>query len=161
MYEIFSQDTPHKIRRVHLRQSVSSISRIGLETWRTLAQRSAAAAKDIKSLIDASGEKVRNGNMLVQETQRTMEEIGRAVRTMATTMNEITLASQEQTDGIAQLNQLTPHVMPPAVIRVRTTACRLPFPFSRSLPDGYNAALPRRRSPLAADMTLAPTSRRT
>ncbi|MBP0598333.1 PAS domain S-box protein [Herbaspirillum sp. LeCh32-8] len=72
---------------------------------RTLAQRSAAAAKDIKGLIDDSRAKVENGNQLVRETAQAMQEIGSAVRGMAVTMAEITVASQEQSGGIDQLNQ--------------------------------------------------------
>ena len=72
---------------------------------RTLAQRSAAAAKDIKSLIDDSRTKVESGNQLVQETAQAMAELGGAVENMAVTMAEITVASNEQSGGIDQLNQ--------------------------------------------------------
>ncbi|KAF1037432.1 MAG: Aerotaxis receptor [Herbaspirillum frisingense] len=72
---------------------------------RTLAQRSAAAAKDIKSLIDDSRTKVESGNQLVRETAQAMNEIGDAVQRMAITMGEITVASNEQSGGIEQLNQ--------------------------------------------------------
>ncbi|WP_343586863.1 methyl-accepting chemotaxis protein [Herbaspirillum sp.] len=72
---------------------------------RTLAQRSAAAAKDIKTLIDDSGSKVESGNLLVRETAHAMDEIRNAVQGMAVTMNEITIASREQSGGVEQLNQ--------------------------------------------------------
>ncbi|ALU87725.1 methyl-accepting chemotaxis protein [Herbaspirillum rubrisubalbicans] len=72
---------------------------------RTLAQRSAAAAKDIKSLIDDSRAKVESGNLLVRETAQAMGELGGAVENMAVTMAEITVASNEQSGGIEQLNQ--------------------------------------------------------
>ncbi|EJN00822.1 PAS domain-containing methyl-accepting chemotaxis protein [Herbaspirillum sp. YR522] len=71
---------------------------------RTLAQRSAAAAKDIKGLIADSSGKVRDGTQLVQETATAMDEISKAVRDMAVTMAEITTASQEQSGGVDQLN---------------------------------------------------------
>ncbi|QDD63145.1 PAS domain-containing methyl-accepting chemotaxis protein [Herbaspirillum seropedicae] len=72
---------------------------------RTLAQRSAAAAKDIKGLIDDSRAKVESGNQLVRETAQAMGELGGAVENMAVTMAEITVASNEQSGGIEQLNQ--------------------------------------------------------
>jgi aerotaxis receptor len=72
---------------------------------RTLAQRSAAAAKDIKGLIDDSRAKVESGNQLVRETAQAMGDLGGAVENMAVTMAEITVASNEQSGGIEQLNQ--------------------------------------------------------
>jgi len=72
---------------------------------RTLAQRSAAAAKDIKGLIDDSRAKVESGNELVRETAQAMGDLGGAVENMAVTMAEITVASNEQSGGIEQLNQ--------------------------------------------------------
>ncbi|MFS2116361.1 methyl-accepting chemotaxis protein, partial [Herbaspirillum frisingense] len=72
---------------------------------RTLAQRSASAAKDIKGLIDDSRAKVESGNQLVRETAQAMGDLGGAVENMAVTMAEITVASNEQSGGIEQLNQ--------------------------------------------------------
>ncbi|WP_151636215.1 methyl-accepting chemotaxis protein [Noviherbaspirillum aerium] len=72
---------------------------------RTLAQRSAAAAKEIKSLIDNSVERVEAGSTLVNEAGTTMKEIVDSVRRVTDIMGEITSASQEQTTGIEQINQ--------------------------------------------------------
>ncbi len=72
---------------------------------RNLAQRSAAAAKEIKTLIGDSVEKVGVGSKLVESAGRTMEEIVDAVRRVTDIMSEITAASQEQSAGIEQVNQ--------------------------------------------------------
>jgi methyl-accepting chemotaxis protein len=72
---------------------------------RTLAQRSAAAAKEIKSLIDDSVDKVNAGAKLVNEAGNTMEEIVDSVRRVTDIMGEIMAATQEQTAGIEQINQ--------------------------------------------------------
>jgi len=72
---------------------------------RSLAQRSAAAAKEIKTLIGDSVEKVEEGSRQVAEAGRTMEEIVGSVRRVTDIMGEITAASQEQTSGIEQINQ--------------------------------------------------------
>ncbi|CAA2109826.1 methyl-accepting chemotaxis protein [Variovorax paradoxus] len=72
---------------------------------RSLAQRSAAAAKEIKTLIGDSVEKVEAGSKQVEEAGRTMEEIVGSVRRVTDIMGEITAASQEQTSGIEQVNQ--------------------------------------------------------
>jgi methyl-accepting chemotaxis protein len=72
---------------------------------RSLAQRSAAAAKEIKTLIGDSVEKVEEGSKQVAEAGRTMEEIVDSVKRVTDIMGEITAASQEQTSGIEQINQ--------------------------------------------------------
>jgi len=72
---------------------------------RSLAQRSAAAAKEIKVLIDDSVGKVDEGSRQVAEAGRTMEEIVESVKRVTDIMGEITAASQEQTSGIEQINQ--------------------------------------------------------
>ena len=72
---------------------------------RNLAQRSASAAKEIKTLIDDSVEKVGTGSRLVNEAGATMGEVVESVRRVTDIMSEITAASQEQTDGIEQINQ--------------------------------------------------------
>ncbi len=72
---------------------------------RTLAQRSAAAAKEIKELIGDSVEKVDAGSKLVDEAGRTMDEIVSSVKHVADIMGEITAASQEQSGGIEELNR--------------------------------------------------------
>jgi methyl-accepting chemotaxis protein len=72
---------------------------------RTLAQRSAAAAKEIKELIGDSVSKVENGTRLVDEAGATMNEIVNSVRRVTDIMAEISAASQEQSSGIEQVNQ--------------------------------------------------------
>ena len=72
---------------------------------RNLAQRSAAAAKEIKSLISDSVEKVEVGSKLVGQAGTTMEEVVDSVRRVTDIMGEITAASQEQSAGIGQVNQ--------------------------------------------------------
>jgi methyl-accepting chemotaxis protein len=72
---------------------------------RNLAQRSAAAAKEIKTLIDDSVEKVDAGSKLVGEAGMTMNEIVDSVKRVTDIMAEIMAASQEQSAGIEQVNQ--------------------------------------------------------
>ena len=71
---------------------------------RNLAQRSASAAKEIKSLIGDSVDKVDQGSKLVDEAGKTMDEIVTSVQHVADIMSEITAASQEQSSGIEQVN---------------------------------------------------------
>ena len=71
---------------------------------RTLAHRSAAAAKEIKVLIDDSVSKVGLGTQLVGEAGATMERVVTAVKSVTDIMGEISMASQEQEAGIAQIN---------------------------------------------------------
>ncbi|SMG05959.1 methyl-accepting chemotaxis protein [Paraburkholderia susongensis] len=70
---------------------------------RSLAQRSSAAAKEIKALIDTSVERVQSGSALVDEAGRTMTEIIGAVQRVTDIMGEIAAASQEQSGGIDQV----------------------------------------------------------
>jgi len=72
---------------------------------RTLAQRSAGAAKEIKGLIDDSVSKVNDGSALVQKAGATMGEIVASVQRVTDIMAEISAASQEQSAGIEQVNQ--------------------------------------------------------
>ncbi|WP_175624334.1 MULTISPECIES: methyl-accepting chemotaxis protein [Oxalobacteraceae] len=72
---------------------------------RSLAQRSASAAKEIKALIGDSVGKVDTGNKLVTEAGATMDEIVSSIRRVTDIMGEITAASQEQSAGIEQINQ--------------------------------------------------------
>lgn len=72
---------------------------------RNLAQRSAAAAKEIKGLISESVENVDAGSKLVDEAGRTMTEIVSAVKRVTDLMSEISAASNEQSQGIDQVNQ--------------------------------------------------------
>jgi methyl-accepting chemotaxis protein len=71
---------------------------------RNLAQRSAGAAKEIKTLIGESVNQVEQGGQLVDEAGRTMAEIVTSVQHVADIMSEITAASQEQSAGIEQVN---------------------------------------------------------
>ncbi len=70
---------------------------------RNLAQRSAAAAKEIKTLISDSVEKVENGNKLVSQAGSTMDEVVTAITRVTDIMSEIAAASQEQSRGIEQV----------------------------------------------------------
>ncbi len=72
---------------------------------RTLAQRSAAAAREIKDLISNSVHKVEDGTLLVDQAGKTMEEVVLSVKRVTDIMGEISAASQEQSQGIEQVNQ--------------------------------------------------------
>jgi len=72
---------------------------------RNLAQRSASAANEIKTLINNSVEKVAIGSKLVDEAGATMNEIVDSIKHVTEIMSEITSASREQTSGIEQINQ--------------------------------------------------------
>ena len=71
---------------------------------RSLAQRSAAAAKEIKTLIDDSVGRVRSGSALVERAGSTMDEVVTAVKRVTDIMGEISSASEEQSRGIEQVN---------------------------------------------------------
>jgi methyl-accepting chemotaxis protein len=71
---------------------------------RNLAQRSAGAAKEIKTLIGDSVAQIDQGGALVDEAGKTMAEIVTSVRQVADIMAEITAASAEQSAGIEQVN---------------------------------------------------------
>jgi methyl-accepting chemotaxis protein len=71
---------------------------------RNLAQRSAAAAKEIKDLIGDSVDKVEAGNRLVEQAGSTMHEVVTSVKRVTDIMSEIMSASQEQSAGIEQIN---------------------------------------------------------
>ncbi|KER83324.1 methyl-accepting chemotaxis protein [Xanthomonas arboricola] len=72
---------------------------------RTLAQRSSAAAREIKGLIDDSVQRVSEGSVLVHSAGKTMGEIVSSVQRVTDIMGEISAASQEQSSGIEQVNQ--------------------------------------------------------
>jgi methyl-accepting chemotaxis protein len=72
---------------------------------RSLAQRSATAAKEIKGLIHGSAQKVRAGSSLVDTSGKTLEEIVVSVRRVTDIIAEISAASQEQSQGIDQVNR--------------------------------------------------------
>jgi len=72
---------------------------------RTLAQRSAQAAKEIEGLIAESVERVNTGAKLVESTGRTMQDIVQSVTNVRDIMGEIASASDEQSRGITQISQ--------------------------------------------------------
>ncbi|MBJ9751140.1 methyl-accepting chemotaxis protein [Burkholderia cepacia] len=72
---------------------------------RTLAQRSAVAAREIKQLIQSSVEKIEGGSGLVKTAGTTMDEIVEGVRGITSVIAEMTVAANEQSTGIAQVNQ--------------------------------------------------------
>ncbi|GIZ52633.1 methyl-accepting chemotaxis protein [Noviherbaspirillum aridicola] len=72
---------------------------------RTLAQRSASAAREIKELIGNSVQKVNDGSALVDQAGATMQDVVASVRRVADLIGEIAAASDEQTAGIEQVNQ--------------------------------------------------------
>lgn len=72
---------------------------------RALAQRSAAASKEIKALIETSVSKIDDGNRLVNDAGGTMHEIVSSVRHVAGLISDIASASREQSAGIEQINR--------------------------------------------------------
>ncbi len=72
---------------------------------RILAGRSAAAAKEIKDLINASVERVAQGTTLVDEAGNTMIEVVDSIKRVTDIMSEITVASAEQSTGVAQVGE--------------------------------------------------------
>jgi methyl-accepting chemotaxis protein len=72
---------------------------------RTLAQRSAEAARQIKQLIEASSEQIEQGGVLVDRAGATMTELVSSVSRVSGIIAEISHASQEQRAGIEQVNQ--------------------------------------------------------
>ncbi len=72
---------------------------------RNLAQRSAGAAKEIKSLIKDSVEKVEGGTQLVDESGKTLAQIVKSVKQVSDIVAEIAAASQEQSAGIEEVNK--------------------------------------------------------
>ena len=77
---------------------------------RLLAQRSAEAAREIKTLIGASVERVEAGNSLVGEAGNTMNEVVGQVRRVADLISEISAASGEQSKGIGQIGEAVSHL---------------------------------------------------
>ena len=70
---------------------------------RTLAQRSATAAREIKALIDDSVQQVSAGSRLVQDAGATMQEVVDSIRRVTAIVAEISNASQEQSNGIREI----------------------------------------------------------
>jgi methyl-accepting chemotaxis protein len=77
---------------------------------RSLAQRSAAAAKEIKTLIGDSVEKVDTGAKLVDQAGSTMDEVVASVKRVTDLISEIAAASEEQRSGIEQVSQAVGHM---------------------------------------------------
>jgi methyl-accepting chemotaxis protein len=77
---------------------------------RSLAGRSAEAAKEIKSLINASVERVEQGTLLVDKAGTTMTEIVSSIRRVTDIMAEITAASSEQSAGVSQIDEAISHM---------------------------------------------------
>ncbi|MDP3226812.1 MAG: methyl-accepting chemotaxis protein [Acidovorax sp.] len=77
---------------------------------RTLAQRSASAAKEIKDLITESVERVDEGSALVDKAGTTMQEVVHAIRQVNELMREISTANIEQSQGIDQINDAVTHL---------------------------------------------------
>ena len=72
---------------------------------RTLAQRSAAAAKEIKALIEESVSKVETGSRQVDQAGATMQEVVTSIRRVADMIGEISAASREQSEGVSQVGE--------------------------------------------------------
>ena len=77
---------------------------------RSLAQRSAQAAREIKGLIGASVDKVEVGNRLVNDAGSTMQEIVAQIHRVTQLINEVTEATQHESGGIGQVNQAVSHL---------------------------------------------------
>ncbi|MGO0790619.1 methyl-accepting chemotaxis protein [Herbaspirillum seropedicae] len=77
---------------------------------RSLAQRSAQAAKEIKVLIDSSVSKVADGGVLVTQAGQTMEQIVASIRDVSVIVSEIAHASAEQNGGIQEVNLAITHI---------------------------------------------------
>jgi len=77
---------------------------------RSLAQRSAQAAKEIKVLIDSSVSKVSDGGLLVEKAGQTMVEIVDSVKNVSAIVSEIANASSEQSTGIEEINRAITHM---------------------------------------------------
>jgi methyl-accepting chemotaxis protein len=72
---------------------------------RTLAQRSASAAKEIKGLIETSVDRVTEGGKLVAESGRTLSEIVESVKKVSDVVGEISAAGREQAEGVEEINK--------------------------------------------------------
>jgi methyl-accepting chemotaxis protein len=143
---------------------------------RNLAQRSAAAAKEIKQLISNSVEKVEGGTRQVEEAGKTMEDIVTSVKRVTDIMAEIAAASVEQSSGIDQVNQAVTQMdevtqQNAALVEQAAAAAESLEEQSNGLADSVSvfklddsAASGRRRPALAAPKTasraLAPAPKR-
>ncbi|UYB50534.1 methyl-accepting chemotaxis protein [Xanthomonas sp. AM6] len=131
---------------------------------RTLAQRSANAAKEIKGLIDDSVGRVAEGSALVDRAGQTMQEIVASVQRVTDIMGEISAASQEQSAGIEQVNQTVTQMdeatqQNAALVEEATAAARAMEEQARQLNDTVaifkidgHSATARRPAPGAPDV---------
>ena len=71
---------------------------------RQLAQRSSDAAKEISGLLKDSADKVENGLMLAEQSGNTLRDIVNSIQTLSKLMNDIALSSNEQSNGVSQIN---------------------------------------------------------
>jgi len=152
---------------------------------RTLAQRSAGAAKEIKDLITASVERVETGSQQVAEAGASVREIVEQVQRVTDLINEITTASDEQASGIRQVAQATQDLdqvtqqnaalaeqsnaaaenlraqarsLSAEVSRFKVDATDMPTPLRRLDPQGAEAraAARPRLTPVAAQKVVEP-----
>ena len=138
---------------------------------RSLAQRSAEAAKEIKQLISASVEKVETGSRLVSDAGTTMTDIVQSVQRVTDMIGEITAASSEQSAGVGQVNQAIGNLdqmtqqnaalveeSAAAAQSLREQADQLAQVVSRFKVQGgmVASAAPPRRPPVAAPAPVSP-----
>jgi methyl-accepting chemotaxis protein len=139
---------------------------------RNLAQRSAAAAREIKDLIGDSVEKVETGSRLVDQAGATMEEVVGSVKRVSDIIGEIAAASDEQRSGIEQVNQAIVQMdqvtqQNAALVEQAAAAAEAMQDQAAGLAglvgtfrtgaEGQQAALPARAArPASASRTLAP-----
>jgi methyl-accepting chemotaxis protein len=120
---------------------------------RTLAQRSAAAAKEIKDLISASVQRVETGTRLVDEAGSSVGGIVQQVQRVADLINEITSASVEQASGIGQVGeavmQLDQATQQNAALVEESTAAAMSLKEPRWASSGWPRLTPRRGRPHA------------
>ncbi len=138
---------------------------------RTLAQRSAQAAKEIKTLIGSSSEKVESGSKLVQDAGTSMNEILTSVKRVTDIIGEITAASAEQSQGIghvnssvAQLDQMTQQnaalveESAAAAESLREQAAKLSTAVSAFKLGGHDARRTEPSAPASAAATVTPVT---
>ena len=77
---------------------------------RSLAQRTAEAAREIKQLITASSERVEAGSRQTQQAQARMQEVLQSVAQVSTLLGEVSTAAQEQQQGVSQVNEAVTHM---------------------------------------------------
>jgi methyl-accepting chemotaxis protein len=127
---------------------------------RTLAQRSANAAKEIKGLIDDSVGRVADGSALVHKAGATMGEIVASVQRVTDIMSEISAASQEQSAGIEQVNQTVTQMdettqQNAALVEEATAAARSMEEQAGQLADAVSIFRLEEQSVVAAPATTA------